>query len=254
LVLSTQQITAIEAVVEGVETAIDRCTRQLFTVGEAMREHRTLWDRATSVTPKDTDEWRILDREYKQYPHWFKGASPSGYVSQLDSDKFVHLRTVLQNMLEQAEPEVLRSKRNPKKQQLFLSGEEYQAMKALLAILKKAESSVAILDAYLDEAVFDYLDSLNPSVNIRLMTGSRKPIFGPLFAAFVKKRGNTDAKSLEDFHDRFIVIDEKEVYHLGASINRIGKEACMINEVVEQTEIDKFLLEYKHRWKNGKSI
>lgn len=254
MVLSLTQITEAEAVLEAVETAIDRCTRRLFTLSEVMKEHRVLWERAMNATTKDSDEWRTLDREHRQYPNWFKGGSPSEYVSQMDSDKFVHLRTVLRGLLEQAEPEILRSKRSPKKQQFFLPGEEYQAAKALLNILKKAGSSVAILDAYLDEMVFDYIDSLDSSVIIRLMTGDHKPMFKKLFLAFSKKRGNAEAKSLENFHDRFIVIDESSVYHLGTSINGIGKAAFMVNEVIDAEEKEKFLLEYSERWKIGKSV
>jgi hypothetical protein len=115
---------------------------------------------------------------------------------------------VLKKLLDAHEPEFLRLHKRPRHQLFFAQGEEYEAKKALLSAMKRGTSSLGVVDEYLDETIFDYLEALDPGVRLRLITGHHKPIFRTLFLPFAAQRGNVEARHCSDSHDRFIVLDE----------------------------------------------
>lgn len=55
-------------------------------------------------------------------------------------------------------------------------------------------------------------------------------------------------------HDRFVVLDNKEVWHLEVSINGFGKDAFMINKAVDEEQRKRFLLDFSNWWSNGTPI
>lgn len=110
------------------------------------------------------------------------------------------------------------------------------------------------MDKYLDELVFDYIESLDLAISVRLLTANKKPIFKPLFKSLKDQRQNLEAKTFLGCHDRFIVVDENQVWHLGASFNGFGKEAFMFNNVVDEVERSRFLADLTEWWKNGEDL
>lgn len=161
--LSEHQIIEFESLLEDLETAMARCYKELLTQSEAMRIYNDFWQRALGITKKDSDEWRTLDRIHKNTSAWWEG-SLSGYVLKKDCEHFAKLRTTLKQLLEDNEPEFLRTQKRPKNQLFFSSGEIYEAKKAIFEVMKGAKTSLHIVDQYLDETIFDYLESLDHAV------------------------------------------------------------------------------------------
>jgi hypothetical protein len=117
--------------------------------------------------------------------------------------------------------------------------------------MKRAAKELVIVDPYLDDTVFDYIESLDSNIVIRMLTESKKAVFPKLLKAFVLKRSNVEARECSACHDRFLIIDQNEIWHLGASINHAGKKAFMIIKVSEQMEKDDFLKNYQSWWGCG---
>jgi len=251
--MNEDQAASLDAILDETEATLDRCEEKLLTQTEASASHGTLWTRALAVLAPDSDPWRILDRERRAYAAWWR-QTPSGYVARGDCVHFAHLRGVLKKVLDAYEPEFLRLQKRPKHQRLFLPGEEYEAKKALLAAMKGATSSLAVVDEYLDETVFDYLDALNPALELSLITGQKKPIFRALFLPFAAQRGKVEARHYSDSHDRFLVLNNAQAFHLGCSINGLGKKAFMLSEVTEPAALAKLLANFQDWWANGQPI
>jgi hypothetical protein len=120
--------------------------------------------------------------------------------------------------------------------------------------MKRATSSLGVVDEYLDETVFDYLDALDPAVELRLITGQKKPILRTLLLPFAAQRGKVEARYCSDSHDRFLVVDNAQAVHLGCSINGLGKKAFMLNEVTEPAALTQLLANFQNWWANGQPI
>ncbi len=58
---------------------------------------------------------------------------------------------------------------------------------------------------------------------------------------YLKQYNNIKFINNESYHDRFIIIDRKRVFHCGASFKNLGKKCFAINEVENETEIDKLI-------------
>ena len=136
----------------------------------------------------------------------------------------------------------------------FSAGEEYRAKKEIYSLMKRAASSLVVLDNYMDESIFDYVGSLDGVINVRLITSKRIPIFARLYQDFVKLHSNVEARENTDSHDRYIVIDGDEIWHLGASINHAGKKASMINKIIDPDEKANILKNINVWWSNGKEM
>lgn len=252
--LVEDQVVKLEAVLMEVEELLARCEKQLLRTDEAQQRYRVCWERARAATTLESDEWRILDRMHAGANAWWPVTSPGSYVAPGDCGDFAKLRATLKRLLEENEPEFLRFQKRPKSQRFFAAGEEYEAKRAIFKAMQMAVTSLAVLDQYLDEAVFDYLESLDPNVELKLLTGQQKPVFKTLFVPFAAKRGKVEARFCCDFHDRFLVIDSRRAVNLGTSINQAGKRAFMLNEVTDKHELERLLSEFSTWWNKGRPI
>lgn len=250
--LSEKQIIELESLLENLESTTDRCLKGLLKQSEAAQRHSDLWKQALRIPAADSDEWRILDRKQRSTTAYWE-ESLSGYVAK-DCGNFAGLRAILKQLLENNEPEFLRIQKRSKSQKFFAAGEEYEAKKAIFEAMTEAASSLYVVDSYLDHTIFDYLESLDSGIQLKLLTGKTKPIFKTLLVPFSRKRGLIEAKICTDCHDRFLLLDEEKAVHLGASINFAGKKAFMLNSVTDDYEFNKFSNEFHSWWSKGKSI
>ena len=121
------------------------------------------------------------------------------------------------------------------KQGIFYDGQVFDAYTFVSDLIRDAESSIIILDNYIDDSVLTLL-SKNQNINITIYT---KTISKQLELDL--KKYNTQYKTIEikkfqNSHDRFIIIDEKQVYHIGASLKDLGKKWFAFSKL----EIDSF--------------
>lgn len=215
-----------------------------------------LWRRAIDVTTARSDEWGELNNiSYSARPY---SSSHTSFFDPVDHDPpfpFLNeLRTTLKKLVETNDPEFLWSLRAHKTQFFFAADEEYEAKKAIFKVMLRAQAALAVVDPYLDAEVFDYLDSVDPGLELKLLTGQWKPIFKKLFVLFAKRRGKAEARYFNSFHDRFLMLDNTNVVHLGTSINYAGKKAFMLNEITDPIELKRTLNSVNEWWAKGQPI
>ena len=204
---------------------------------------------AKEVFGKDTDSWRHLDKwENENGFQWHHRYKLNSYA---DSD----LKNKLQKFLDKLSEilDICNSAINlNKNEHSFSKDQKYEVNKFLIKLFKNASSSIIIVDNYLDENIFDFIDIINNNVIIKFITSDKKLIFKRLFLSKKKERGNMEVKINDESHNRYIVVDGTDIYSIDASINTIGKKDFMIHKVIE--EKDKVLDKINKWWKDGENI
>ena len=108
-----------------------------------------------------------------------------------------------------------------------------------------------MVDPYLDPDILDFVESVDPAVNWELLTGSPKALFVSQLRALQVTRFNVVARSNSLSHDRFVILDKTVVWHLGASVNGLGKKASMFNAVDDPAQSRAVLGDFASWWASG---
>jgi len=116
------------------------------------------------------------------------------------------------------------------KQGIFYDGEVFDAYAFVIDIFKSAKSKIKIIDNYIDDTLFTML-SKNKSVEITIYTQTISKQLKLDIEKYNKQYNNLEVKTTKNFHDRFIIIDEKEVYHIGASLKDLGKKVFAFSKL-----------------------
>ncbi|OHD93205.1 MAG: DNA-binding protein [Sulfurimonas sp. GWF2_37_8] len=109
-------------------------------------------------------------------------------------------------------------------QGIFYDGEIYDAYLFVSNLIKSAKESIVLVDNYLDESVLTMLCKREKNVTATLYT---KNITAQLELDLKKHNAQYPKITLKKFdasHDRFLIIDAKELYHIGASLKDLGKK------------------------------
>ena len=130
------------------------------------------------------------------------------------------------------------------KQKIFFEGQIYDAYSLIIDIIKKANKKILIIDNYIDDSVLKMLTKKNNNVEVVILTSDKSNIQQIDIQKFNKEYPILKVAKTNKFHDRFIIIDNEEMYHLGASIKDLGKKCFGINKI-EDVEIIEKILNYK---------
>ena len=127
------------------------------------------------------------------------------------------------------------------KQKIFFEGQIYDAYSLIIDIIKKANTKILIIDNYIDDSVLKMLTKKNKNVEVVILTSDKSNIQKIDIQKFNKEYPILKVAKTNKFHDRFIVIDNKEMYHLGASIKDLGKKCFGINRIEDIDIINKVI-------------
>jgi hypothetical protein len=110
------------------------------------------------------------------------------------------------------------------KQGIFYDGQVYDAYIFVSDLIKSADESIVLIDSYIDDTVLTLLSKREPKVKATIYT---KNITKQLELDLQKHNAQypkIELKKFDSSHDRFLIIDAKEVYHIGASLKDLGKK------------------------------
>ena len=128
------------------------------------------------------------------------------------------------------------------KQRVFFDGQIYDAYSIIIDIIKRANSKILIIDNYVDDSVLKMLAKKKNNVEAVILTSNKSNIENLDIKKFNKEYPILKVAKTNKFHDRFIIIDNKEMYHLGASIKDLGKKCFAINRIEDIEIIEKLLM------------
>lgn len=126
---------------------------------------------------------------------------------------------------------------NPKeitKDSIFFKGDIYDAYSVLLEIFNLTKDEIIIIDNYVGKVLLDELRSIDK--NIIIISSN---INANLRKKYLKQYNNIKFIKNDSYHDRFIIIDRKIVFHCGASFKDLGRKCFRIHEIENSVEIKK---------------
>ena len=168
------------------------------------------------VNSKQGTQFRIwATRVLKDY--LLKGYSINNRMNRLE-DNFESLKNKVNQIDLQINTHLIPS------QGVFFNGQIFDAYELASRIIRSAQKSIVLIDNYIDENTLTHLAKKEKGVHVHLLT---KTISKELQLDLKKANdqyGNFEAKLFTQSHDRFLIIDDKEVYHLGASLKDLGKK------------------------------
>ena len=127
----------------------------------------------------------------------------------------------------------LDSKDNIPTQGVFFEGEIFDAYELASKIIRSAKESIVLIDNYIDESSLTHLAKKAKTVKVFLLT---KTITKQLTLDVKKANeqyGDFELKTFTTSHDRFLIIDRKELYHIGASLKDLGKKLFAFSKLDE---------------------
>ena len=167
-------------------------------------------------------------------------------VSMKIIDAFVYMRKYLSannknNILVNHEERILKleeslNKFSSKQSSIIYEGKIYDANSILLDILNEANEEIIIIDNYINKELLDLLKDINTKI---IMIS--KNFNEELIKKYKSQYKNICFIDNNPFHDRYIIIDKKEVYISGMSLKDIGKKYSYINKINEEIFIKELL-------------
>lgn len=122
-------------------------------------------------------------------------------------------------------------KDNIQNENIFFDGEYFDARSFLKQVFSQAKNKITLIDPYLDTKALDYLKVRNSGVEISLFTSSKAKLTEDDIDSFNLQYGGLQSHTINNFHDRFIIIDDSELYHLGTSLNYIANKTFAITKM-----------------------
>ena len=123
--------------------------------------------------------------------------------------------------------------------EIYFNGQIYDAYSKIQEILKRATDKIVIIDSYADNTILDIIKRLK--VNVIIITRTNKLITKQDIIKYNSQYHNLKVSYNNTFHDRYFILDNKEIYHCGTSINRIGYKTFSIN-IISDTEVCNLLI------------
>lgn len=119
--------------------------------------------------------------------------------------------------------DIIEDKNHLKKQGIFFDGQVFDAYKFTNDLLKKAKKSIILIDNYIDESVLILFSELK-NVKITIYTENFIEKLKLDLNKYNQQYPKIEINTLKKCHDRFLIIDNKEIYFIGASIKDLGKK------------------------------
>ena len=128
------------------------------------------------------------------------------------------------------------------KQKIFFNGQIYDAFSLMVELVEKAGTELILIDNYVDINTLNILSKKKDGVNVLIVTSGNGNLTDKDIAKFNSQYPKLTVKISKDFHDKFLIIDRRDVYHIGASIKDAGKKSFGITKL-EVEELTKSLLD-----------
>jgi hypothetical protein len=109
-------------------------------------------------------------------------------------------------------------------QGVFFDGQIFDAYELASRIIRSAKKSIVLIDNYIDENTLTHLAKKEKGVAVLLLTKTNSKQLTLDLQKANEQYGNFTAKAFTQSHDRFLIIDGKDVYHLGASLKDLGRK------------------------------
>ena len=175
--------------------------------------------------------YRVSSSKATKFRQWatkiLKNYIQNGYVingEKITNERFVNLENDV-NTLKSQMNEVKSFVKNNKletNQGIFFDGQIYDSYSFIIDLIKTAKDEIIFIDNYIDDTVLTLFSKI-PTIKITIFTNIISKQLKLDFEKYSKQYDNITLKIFQNAHDRFLIIDKKEIYHIGASLKDLGK-------------------------------
>ena len=144
---------------------------------------------------------------------------------KITNERFVNLENDV-NILKSQMSEVKSLVKNNKletNQGIFYDGQVYDSYGFILDLIKQAKNEIILIDNYIDDTVLTLFSKI-PNIKITIYTNTISKQLKLDFEKYSKQYDNITLKIFLNSHDRFLILDKKEIFHIGASLKDLGKK------------------------------
>ncbi|MCK5593733.1 MAG: ORF6N domain-containing protein [Candidatus Aenigmarchaeota archaeon] len=110
-----------------------------------------------------------------------------------------------------------------KKQGIFFDGQIFDAYVFISDLIRRANKSIILIDNYIDDSVLTLFSKRRDDVAVVIYTKNITEQLRLDLAKYNSQYPNIVIKEFKRSHDRFMILDDKDVYHIGASLKDLGK-------------------------------
>ncbi len=127
---------------------------------------------------------------------------------------------------------------------IFFDGQIFDAYNITAEIIRSAKKSIIVIDNYLDDSVLKLFTKTKKGVKVTFYSKSISNILQQDVDKFNSQYEPIEIKILRTSHDRFLILDEKIIYHFGASLKDLGKKWFAFSKLDLEAKdiIDKLLI------------
>jgi len=129
----------------------------------------------------------------------------------------------------------LESKQALPEKGIFFDGQIYDAYVFVANLIRKASKSIVLIDNYIDDTILSQFIKRTKGVRFTIYTRSISKQFELDISKHNAQYEPVVVKELKQVHDRFLVIDETELYHIGASLKDLGKSWFAFSRMDSET-------------------
>lgn len=131
--------------------------------------------------------------------------------------------------------DVLETNEMTVKQGVFFQGQIFDAFSFFQKLIQKANKTIVLIDGYVDLSVLDRFSQKKPNVSVTIYTHPKTKVSQLDIDKFNEQYPSLVKKETRAMHDRFLIIDNKELFHIGASLKDLGK-TCFAFEKMEDSK------------------
>ncbi|WP_428025827.1 RhuM family protein [Arcobacter sp.] len=176
--------------------------------------------------------YRVSSSKATKFRQWatsiLKSYIQNGYVINSDkitNERFVSLENdvnILKNKIDTISSK-LEDNSLKIKQGIFYDGEVYDSYSFVSDLLRSAKEEIILIDNYIDDTTLTLFSKVI-NIKVTIYTNTITKQLKLDFEKYSKQYDNINLKTFKNSHDRFLIIDKKEVYHIGASLKDLGKK------------------------------
>ncbi len=107
---------------------------------------------------------------------------------------------------------------------VFFEGQVFDAHKLVSNIVRSAKKSIILIDNYIDDTVLTILSKRKKNIEVTIHTKTISKQMALDVQKYNSQHPTLEIKNFKNAHDRFLIIDDKDVYHFGASLKDLGKK------------------------------
>jgi hypothetical protein len=137
---------------------------------------------------------------------------------------------------------------------VFFAGQYFDALRGVTDLVASAQKTLRLVDGYVSTDTLAVLSGKRAGAQVQILTKDVTPALRVAAQAFVKQYGHLELRESAAFHDRFLLLDDAEVYHFGASIKDLGHRGFMFSRVEEPEAIGALRQKYTQEWLAAKVI